>query len=317
MESSNSGLDFEFPVEESTIYSDLGDLGYTAGPSEDGYDLSTGSPDNCLYMSDLEKPLNFAPEAGESLHIPSNGHYAGYNDYTDAELFPSNPCGAAQLISLSDLSDPLPQRPCGFMNVSHNGAIEAAFPFDVSEIIEELGDLGNTSGLSHKETAEAAFLFDVSEIIEELGDLGNISGLSHNETSEAAFPFDVSEIIEELGDLGYKSGLNHNGTADTAFPFDVSAIIDELGDLGNTSGLVHNGTIGAASPFDVSEILEEWGDLCNTSGLGHNFSTCSLDDCINIEDLEKLLNCLAETDESQQTFCSNKKDRKRKRKERN
>ncbi|XP_050292569.1 uncharacterized protein LOC126733354 isoform X4 [Quercus robur] len=285
MESSNSGLDFEFPVEESTIYSDLGDLGYTAGPSEDGYDLSTGSPDNCLYMSDLEKPLNFAPEAGESLHIPSNGHYAGYNDYTDAELFPSNPCGAAQLISLSDLSDPLPQRPCGFMNVSHNGSIEATFPSDVSEIIEELGDLGNTSGLSH------------------------------NETSEAAFPFDVSEIIEELGDLGYKSGLNHNGTADTAFPFDVSAIIDELGDLGNTS--VHNGTIEAASPFDVSEILEEWGDLCNTSGLGHNFSTCSLDDCINIEDLEKLLNCLAEADESQQTVCSNKKDRKRKRKERN
>ena len=115
MESSNSGLDFEFPVEESTIYSDLGDLGYTAGPSEDGYDLSTGSPDNCLYMSDLEKPLNFAPEAGESHHIPSDGLYAGYNDYTDAELFPSNPCGAAQLISLSDLSDPLPQRPCGCM----------------------------------------------------------------------------------------------------------------------------------------------------------------------------------------------------------
>ena len=115
MESSNSGLDFEFPVEESTIYSDLGDLGYTAGPSEDGYDLSTGSPDNCLYMSDLEKPLNFAPEAGESHHIPSDGLYAGYNDYTDAELFPSNPCVAAQLISLSDLSDPLPQRPCGCM----------------------------------------------------------------------------------------------------------------------------------------------------------------------------------------------------------
>lgn len=115
MESSNSGLDFEFPVEESTIYSDLGDLGYTAGPSEDGYDLSTGSPDNRLYLSDLEKTLNFAPEAGESHHSPSNGLYAGYNDYTDAERFPSNPCGAAQLISLSDLSDPLPQRPCGFM----------------------------------------------------------------------------------------------------------------------------------------------------------------------------------------------------------
>ena len=53
----------ELPVDESTFYEDLGDLGNTAGLSEDGYDFYSGSWDNCPNMRDLEKPINFPPEA--------------------------------------------------------------------------------------------------------------------------------------------------------------------------------------------------------------------------------------------------------------
>lgn len=126
------------PVDESTIYKDLGDLVNTAGLSDGGYNFSIGSPDNCLYMGDLRKPL--PPEAGESQHVSTNDQYPGFNAniYSEQSLLSS--CDAAQQISVSDACDPLP----GFKNVSHKGLAELLS--DEPEIYEGLGDLGNTLG---------------------------------------------------------------------------------------------------------------------------------------------------------------------------
>ncbi|XP_030924005.1 NAC domain-containing protein 40-like [Quercus lobata] len=123
-------------TDESTICKDLGDLVNTAGLSEGGFNFSTGSPDNCLYMGDLRKPL--PPEAGESQHVSTNDLYPGYNANIHSELSPLNSCDAAQQISVSDVCDLLP----GFKNVSHNGLAELSS--DEHGIYEGLGDLGNT-----------------------------------------------------------------------------------------------------------------------------------------------------------------------------
>ena len=93
-------------TDESTICKDLGDLVNTAGLSEGGFDFSTGSPDNCLYMGDLRKPL--PPEAGESQHVSTNDLYPRYNANIHSELSPLNSCDAAQQISVSDVCDLLP-----------------------------------------------------------------------------------------------------------------------------------------------------------------------------------------------------------------
>lgn len=93
-------------VDESTIYKDLRDLVNPAGLSEGGYNFSTGSPDNCLYMGDLRKPL--PPEAGESQHVSTNDQYPGFNANIHSEQSPLSSCDAAQQISVSDLCDPLP-----------------------------------------------------------------------------------------------------------------------------------------------------------------------------------------------------------------
>lgn len=84
----------------------LVDLVNTAGLSEGGYNFSTGSPDNCLYMGDLRKPL--PPEAGESQHVSTNDQYPGFNANIHSEQSPLSSCDAAQQISVSDLCDPLP-----------------------------------------------------------------------------------------------------------------------------------------------------------------------------------------------------------------
>lgn len=62
-------------------------LGYLAGPSEDVY---TGSLYNGLNIWDLDKPLNFHPEAGEPQDVPFNGLNAGHNNYIDSEQFPTS-----------------------------------------------------------------------------------------------------------------------------------------------------------------------------------------------------------------------------------
>ncbi|KAL4631903.1 hypothetical protein ACB092_04G012300 [Castanea dentata] len=79
------------PVDDSTICKDLGDLVNTARLSEGGYDFSTGSPDNCLYMRNLRKPL--PPEAGESQHVSTN-LYPGYNANIHSELISLSSCDA-------------------------------------------------------------------------------------------------------------------------------------------------------------------------------------------------------------------------------
>uniref|UniRef100_A0A2N9IIN8 NAC domain-containing protein n=1 Tax=Fagus sylvatica TaxID=28930 RepID=A0A2N9IIN8_FAGSY len=97
------------PVDESTFYEDLGDLGNTAGLSEDGHDGT----------AETELPVD------ESTF---------YEDLGD-------------LGNTAGLTDLLPERLYGFENVSHDGSAEATFPFDVSELYyEALGDLGNTFG---------------------------------------------------------------------------------------------------------------------------------------------------------------------------
>ncbi|XP_075655417.1 uncharacterized protein LOC142625638 [Castanea sativa] len=108
------------PVDESTICKDLGDPVNTARLSEGGYDFSTGSPDNCLYMGDLRKPL--PPVAGESQHFSTN-LYPGYNANIHSELISLSSCDADK-------------------NVSHNGLAELLS--DEPEIFEGLGDLGTT-----------------------------------------------------------------------------------------------------------------------------------------------------------------------------
>ncbi|KAK7853585.1 nac domain-containing protein 82 [Quercus suber] len=205
-------------------------LGYLAGPSEDVY---TGSLYNCLYIRDLDTPLNIHPEAGEPQHNTINDgtvdvelpvdpifEHNGLNmrdldkplnpEAGESQHFLANSFGAPEVLYAPHQSDPGPDLLCEIENASHNGTAKASFPPDDPDFFEGLENPGITTS-RHGDVPPSSLEFDMDELWKQLDcplETGESQHIRTNDLEQ--FPVNSCHASQQLpgSDLSQKDSSN-------------------------------------------------------------------------------------------------------------